>query len=123
MAPNSPQSRKTRASSAPPPSRKDVGKKRKAVDEVTKPAAVAKRPVRPLTAEQIEKEATANKRNQSVQSGIGFGTVEKFTVGMKLLLPETIYPTPDMVRLMFFVLDSVKDSCANIHLLLLSLGS
>jgi hypothetical protein len=117
MAPNSPQSRKRRASSAPPPSKKDVGRKRKSVDDVEKPAAATKRAVRPLTAEQIEKEAIANKRNQSVQSGIGFGTVEKFTVGMKLLLPETIYPTPDMVRSYVFVLDSLKDSCANIHLL------
>jgi hypothetical protein len=108
MAPTSPASRKRRASSAPPTGKRKSsssssasGGAKKATTgttDVSTNGSVTKRSRRPPTAKEIEKEAALRRRNASIQSGIEFDTRDKFAIGMKLLLPNTIYPTPSSVR-------------------------
>jgi hypothetical protein len=78
----------------PPPARK----RRATLPSTTPPAkAPYKRNSKPLSAAAIANADKAKKRNDAQQVAITFDTVEKYRVGMKLLLPDSIYESPNDV--------------------------
>jgi hypothetical protein len=84
---------------APPSSRK-----RPAISPCTELPAKApfKRTAKTLTPAAIAAAAKAKRREESQQVAIPFDAVEKFKVGLKLLLNDSIYDFEDDVR-MFYV--------------------
>jgi hypothetical protein len=52
---------------------------------------------RPQSSASAALEALARKKANAVQASIGFGSVNKYKVGMKILLPDSIYPTKQAV--------------------------
>ena len=65
----------------------------------------ANRRIRPSSVPQSKstkckhKAAQAKRRSESYQSSLSFDSREKYPVGLKLLLPDTIYPSPTAVRI------------------------
>jgi hypothetical protein len=55
-------------------------------------AAIAKRPAKALTPVAAAVAALAKRRNDAQQVSIAFDCREKFPIGTKLLLPQSIYP-------------------------------
>lgn len=73
----------------PPP-----GKKRRVN---TSPSEALKRTSNPATPTAVAAAALSKRRNDSQQANISFIPKEKYSIGLKLLLPESIYPTPSSV--------------------------
>jgi hypothetical protein len=60
-------------------------------------------PKRPSSASSIAAAAVAKKQAEAVQTSIAFVHRDPYPVGLKILLPETIYPSPSEVRSIFVI--------------------
>jgi hypothetical protein len=58
----------------------------------------------PSNRHQVAAAALSKRRNDSQQSNLGFGAKEKYSVGLKLLLPDTIYGKRSAVSTLHFPL-------------------
>ena len=58
------------------------------------PPVAAARPLSSAAKALVEKAA---KQAAAVQIGLGFGAIEKYPAGLKILLPDTIYKYPSVV--------------------------
>jgi hypothetical protein len=76
---------------------------RKRVAPSSEPAAKApfKRPSRPPTAAALAAAEKAKRRDESQQVAIPYEVADKYKLGIKLLLPESVYVDPKDVSPMF----------------------
>jgi hypothetical protein len=52
---------------------------------------------RPLTAAQVEAAESAKRKANAVQVNITFNAISKYSPGLKILLPDSIYKAPSIV--------------------------
>ena len=67
------------------------------------PTASLKRPTRAPTAAQLAVAAAAKRRNEAVQHSIVYDPKNKYPIGLKLLLDDSIYANPSAVHIYFYI--------------------
>jgi hypothetical protein len=72
-----------------------IARKRKLTQEKTTSKTNSKRPATKTSAQAAS--ATAKRRSEAQQASLVFQAKDKYPVGLKLLLNESIYPSPSQV--------------------------